>query len=64
MLKQWTSITCANCSRVIGYDDDSYKELSALKCPHCKRWFYMSDARVEVKLTPIKKLYDVEQHDI
>lgn len=61
MLKQWVSVTCTNCQRVIGYDDDSYKETQSLKCPYCKRWFYMKDAKIEV--IPVKRMYE-EYHEI
>jgi hypothetical protein len=43
----WMAVTCPNCKRVIGYDDDSYKDIEALKCPSCHRWFYMADAKKE-----------------
>ena len=43
----WMAVTCPNCNRVLGYDDDVYKELKAVKCPSCHRWFYMADAKKE-----------------
>lgn len=47
-LTNWVSVTCPNCNRVIGYDDDSYLDIKAAKCPYCHRWFYMADAKKEI----------------
>lgn len=51
----WTSVTCPNCKRVIGYDNDDYKQIQALKCPYCKRWFYMAEAKIEAVPLPRKE---------
>jgi hypothetical protein len=48
MKDKWISITCTNCGSIIGYDNDDYKEVQGIKCPYCNRWFYTTDAKIEV----------------
>lgn len=53
VIDHWVSVTCTNCQRAIGYDNDDYLDIQALKCPHCRRWFYMAKANIEV--IPVKR---------